>query len=241
MSFLDNLGNIVSNVSDSLGKIKNTVNGFFTNILDFGNPIHDFPKIELITRKYKIDKSNQKKIRINDYVNKYCISNLNKVINSLPNSDKANIYSIIGEKLFIVSLETTYISNFANELSTKYYERALDLLPENLELAYKLFNVYNRDSLRGRNKRGVEVAQLCLKLSNNNIKIESDSIYYYIGEYYYHSHKNYKKALEYFQKALVSAEPFSFYYNQSKEYLAYTYDKLGYIICKCNFNLIIKN
>ena len=228
MSFLNDINNITSKVLESLGKIKKSASEFLTNALDVEIPIHYFPKIELITRKYKVDKAKRKILKIDDYANKYCISNLNKLIKSLPDSEKANIYCLIGKRLFTISLETSYITTFANELSAKYYERALMLLPENLEVAYKLFNVYKRDALRGHNKRGVEVAQLCLNLpNNNNLKIETDSIYYYIGEYYYFEGKNYQKALEYFQKSLDSSEPFSFYYYQAKEYLAYTYDYLG--------------
>ncbi len=228
MSFLNNIDNITSKVSDSLGKMKKSANEFLTNALDAEIPIHYFPKIELIARKYKVEKAKREILKIDDYANKYCISNLNKHIKSLPDSEKAKIYRSIGYKLFIISVDISRVATFSNELSAKYYERALRLLPDNLEIAYGLFKVYNWNALRGHNKRGVEVAQLCLNLPNdNNIKIENDSIYYYIGEYYYFEEKNYKKALEYFQKALDSSEPFSFHYYQAKEYLAYSYDYLG--------------
>ena len=60
MSFLNDINNITSKVLESLGKIKKSASEFLTNALDVEIPIHYFPKIELITRKYKVDKAKRK-------------------------------------------------------------------------------------------------------------------------------------------------------------------------------------
>ncbi len=216
---VDKDNDITQNISDIIKEGKNIFNSAFKT----NTTITNSPKIELAVRKYVDEEIDNKNTSIDEYVLKYWGNSLQDKINSMSNLEKAYLYYYIAYKLEKISEIIGSRIEIA-ELALAYYDKALELSPDNVDIAYELFRFcFKRDNYFDK-KRSVDICELCIKLSNNqDIKKEFCNIYYFMGKHYYLGvHNDNEKALEYYTKAL------NYCYGPKEDYL-HIYRDMAYI------------